>query len=128
MGVLLEDLFACFQIGDDVDVFLHRLVAGFALDFGPGVIFGAVDHVHHAGTLAFHVAAGGLLVQLVHLQHGAVVRALGQGFGIGNGLFKRVFQAHDGSASKGDGVGSDCVKLGKLANSHADAYKNRHAE
>src|SRR5512146_2694661 len=64
---------------DQLDVVLLRLVARGALELGPRVVLGAVDHVEGAWPVAGHVTRAALLVESVQAQHVLVVGTLGQG-------------------------------------------------
>src|SRR5690606_39661378 len=51
-----------------VDVLLHGVIAGHALEFLPGVVLGPANKIHHARALAADIPFGGLLVKGIEFQ------------------------------------------------------------
>ena len=66
------------QLLDEVDVRLFGVVSRRAAELGPGVVLGALDEGHHAGSITRGVALTPLLVQGVEPQEHLVVRPLGE--------------------------------------------------
>jgi hypothetical protein len=61
-----------------VNVRLHGLVLGRALELGPSIVLGLANHIQKPRPLAFHIALGRLLVEGVQLEQDLVAEALGQ--------------------------------------------------
>ncbi len=73
---------------DQVDVLLHGIFRGRALQLLPGVPLGAPDKVKLAWPARVDVAHRGLLVQRIQLQQRVVVRPLRKRLRVARGLFK----------------------------------------
>ena len=101
LGVCLISAQRCEQI----EVLLHRVLAGRALELLPRVPLGARHQVGKAGLVALVVALGGLLVGGIQLEQRGVVGAGGQLLRVGKGLVEAGFEVGpEGDRYRDDGV------------------------